>query len=250
ANINLLATTAGTGRLTSYESLLVGAPVIDPTTGLPVTVIQDGVPVVQTGPALVNTAGSESDAVGMSRKSRLVEILAGEILMSDSASQAAYPNPPASPNHATMLNTAGKRLIAEWIDTGGKYYNNPFASGSTVRNVSTLDKTVYTAQVWPILMKTCAANCHQAIGSAAIPAGTATSFVDNRFVLTGNVDGDFNQTLTMINNVCSAASNPLLQKPSTIPHPPTAVGQTAAVLPAGSADYTTIANWIASGCTP
>jgi hypothetical protein len=67
-------------------------------------------------------------------------------------------------------------------------------------------------------------------------------------VLAGSTEGDFNATLAMITNVCAAASNPLLMRPSTIPHPSGASGQAKAVLPAGSANYTTIANWIATGC--
>jgi hypothetical protein len=99
--------------------------------------------------------------------------------------------------------------------------------------------------VYPILKSTCAASCHQAIGSQATPAGT--SFRQNRFVLTGDAEGDFNVTLTMISNTCNAAANYLLQRPSTVPHPAGATGQATAVLPVGSANYTTILNWIKSG---
>jgi hypothetical protein len=96
------------------------------------------------------------------------------------------------------------------------------------------------------MLQTCAANCHQAIGSTTTPAGT--SFFQNRLVLTGDPDGDFNVTLTMISDVCQPASNYLLSRPSTVPHPAGAVGQTTAVLPVGSAGYNSIANWIQSGC--
>jgi len=56
----------------------------------------------------------------------------------------------------------------------------------------------------------------------------------------------------MISNACNAstvAMNALLQRPSTVPHPAGAVGQTAAVLPTGSAGYNAIATWISSGCS-
>jgi hypothetical protein len=53
----------------------------------------------------------------------------------------------------------------------------------------------------------------------------------------------------MITNACNPASNYLLSKPSTVPHPAGAVGVTTAVLPVGSANYNIIANWIASGCS-
>ncbi|MGZ8981791.1 MAG: HzsA-related protein, partial [Burkholderiaceae bacterium] len=55
AKLDLRATVSGTGRLVSYEELLVGDPVIDPTTGQPVTRLEDGVPVVVRNAALVET---------------------------------------------------------------------------------------------------------------------------------------------------------------------------------------------------
>jgi len=246
--LDLGSTIAGTGRMASYEGLTVGAPLLNATTGLPVTQIQDGVLVIERQPALVNLMASEGDAIGLARKSRLVEILWGQTLMTDAASLAAHPNPPASaPNHATMINAAEKRLIAEWIDTGGKYYNDPFNGASGVRTLTTLNQTTFAAQVEPILAKTCAANCHQGIGSNQTPPA-GTSFVENKLVLTGDPTGDFNATMTMISDTCHPAANFLLSRPSTTPHPASAVGQTAAVLPVGSADYNTIATWISGGC--
>jgi hypothetical protein len=52
----------------------------------------------------------------------------------------------------------------------------------------------------------------------------------------------------MISDVCNGPSSALLRRPSTVPHPSGATGQTAAVLPAGGTKYNTIASWIASGC--
>ena len=110
------------------------------------------------------------------------------------------------------------------------------------------DQATFEAQVFPILRQTCAAACHQAIGSSdsAVPIGT--SFRNNRFVLTGDPDGDYGVTLTMVSDACNPASNLLLTKPSTVPHPTGAVGMQTAVLPAGSANYNAIAGWIAGGC--
>ncbi len=247
--LDLRANIAGTGRLVSYEELTVGDPVIDPVTGLPQTRVEEGVPVVVRGAALVDTSASEGEALGLARKSRLVEIMAGKLLSSDAGAQTAHPNPPnTAPDHSQMLNAAEKRLVAEWIDLGSKYYNDPFNANSGIRTVTGLTQDSFEATVYPILLSTCAANCHQAIGSTNTPAGT--NFFQNRFVLTGDARGDFNVTLTMISNACQPASNYLLSRPSTVPHPAGAVGQATAVLPAGSANYTTIANWIASGCTP
>jgi hypothetical protein len=243
--LNLTATIAGTGRMVSYENLMMGTPVIQ--NGQPVLEVLDGVQVVELGPALVYNTASESQAVGLARSSRLIEILSGQTLMSSAAAQAAFPTP-TTVNHAAMLNASELRLVTEWIDMGGKYYNDPFSSAGLI-TVSTLSQTTFDAQVYPILLSTCAANCHMARGSnTTVPAGT--SFADNKFVLTGNPDGDFNNTLSMITDVCNPAdpSNYLLSMPSTIPHPPGATGQNTAVLPVGSASYTTIANWIKSGC--
>ena len=245
--LNLSATIAGTGHMASYESLTLGPPLLD-ASGAPVLQVQDGVLVALRAPALVETRASEGEVVGLARQSRLSEILFGQTLLSSAAAQAQYPNPPASaPNHGTMLNTAEKRLLAEWIDLGAKYYNDPFATGSSVRYVSILTQASFEAAVYPILLANCATGCHMPVGSNQVaPAGT--SFVENKFVLTGNPAGDFNNTLTMISDTCNPANNYLLSKPSTIPHPVGAQNQTAAVLPAGGANYTAIANWMATGC--
>jgi hypothetical protein len=146
-----------------------------------------------------------------------------------------------------MLNAAEKRLLAEWMDLGGQYYNNPFDSASGVRTVTALSQASFEAQVLPTLRSTCASSCHQAVGSdPTVPAGTA--FRENRFVLTGDAEGDYNVSLSMISDTCNPASNALLRRPSTVPHPAGAAGQSAAVLPAGSAGYNAISNWIATGC--
>jgi Hydrazine synthase alpha subunit middle domain len=103
--LDLRATLAGTGRVVSYEELLLGDPVIDPSTGLPVTRIEDGVPVIQRGAALVETSSNAANTAGQARKSRLAEILFGENLLAGSEARTAHPNPPSgAPNHATMLN--------------------------------------------------------------------------------------------------------------------------------------------------
>jgi hypothetical protein len=171
-------------------------------------------------------------------------------MMSGAESRTAHPNPPAgAPNHATMLNAAEKRLIAEWMDLGGQFYNDPFDPNANVRTINGLSMATFEKDVLPILSTTCAAACHQAIGSSmsAVPIGT--SFRNNRFVLTGDARGDYGVTLSMISNACNAASNYLLSRPSTVPHPTTrATPQASAILPIGSANYNTIASWIATGC--
>ncbi|HOY34892.1 hypothetical protein [Piscinibacter sp.] len=244
AKLDLRGTISGTGRVVSYEELLLGDPEIDPGTGLPVTRLRDGEPEIVRGPALVeNMAGN---AAGMARSSRLTEIMFGETLKSSAGARTVHPNPPGTaPDHAAMLNLAEKRLISEWMDLGGLYYNNLSANGSPVR-LTTLSEASFEANVFPILQSQCA-SCHQPVGSSGA-AQTAASFANNRFVLAGSVEGDFNVSLTMISDVCSAPSNALLLRPSTVPHPSGATAQGTALLPAGSANYNAIANWIASGC--
>jgi hypothetical protein len=245
AALDLRNLVSGTGRLVSYQELMLGDPVIDSVTGLPVTEVRDGEIVQVLGPALVDVDASEGQAIGLARQSRLTEILFGQELKASAAARTAHPNPPN--DHSAMLTKAEKRLVTEWIDLGGQYYNNPFTTGSSVRTVTGLSEQTFETTIHPILRATCAANCHQAEGSdATIPGGT--SFANNRYVLTGSVEGDFNATLSMVNDTCTPANSYLLNRPSTVPHPSTATTQTTAVLPAGSADFNTISAWILSGC--
>ena len=245
ARLDLRANVAGTGRLVSYEELMVGDPVIDQATGLPVTRLEDGVPVVVRNAALVETMSG--NAAGLTRSSRLGEIMFGEQLKASAEARSAHPNPPAgAPDHATLLNAAEKRLITEWMDLGGQYFNNVSASNSPVRTAAALSRSAFEASVYPVIQANCVA-CHQPTGNAGA-AQSGQSYLRNRYVLTGDAEGDYNVTLTMVSNACNAASNALLARPSALPHPAGAVGQTAAVLPAGSAGYNAVAAWISSGC--
>jgi hypothetical protein len=252
--LDLSASMSGTGRVESYQDIMLGDPAIDPATGMPITMIEDGELMIVRGPALVDTMASEGDALGLARKSRIYEILSGRSLMSSADAKSAHPNPPATaPDHSKMLNKAELRVLTEFIDLGGKYFNDPFDPAANVNQLNGLDEAVFEKDVMPILSKTCASYCHQAVGSS-IPGDTTapkagTNFHENRFVLVGDVKGDLGVTLSMISNACNPASNYLLKKPSTVPHPSTlASPQTSAVLPIGSADYNTIANWIKTGC--
>ena len=239
--LDLSDTLSGTGRMTSYQKLLVGDPVLG-ANGQPVTRIRDGVLVVTMGPALVSNMASQDDAVGLARKSRLMEILSGEDLKASAEARTLFPTPS---NHGRLLNAAEKRLLAEWIDLGGQYYNNPNLNGVS-RSVNSLSRATFDATIHPILMSTCA-GCHQAGGTD--PATAPPTFQNNRFVLTGGSEGDFNVTLSMVSNACAPDSNYLLKKPSTNPHPSTlATTPATAVLPVGSVNYGVIRSWIAAGC--
>jgi hypothetical protein len=239
ARLDLRATYAGTGRLVSYEELLLGDPELD-ANGRPVTRLDDGVPVIVRGPALVEPMAG--NAQGIARGSRLTEILFGETLKAGAAARTAHPNPPAgAPDHARLLNAAEKRLVAEWMDLGGQYFNNVTVSTSPVRRVTSLSQASFETQVLPVLNARCSSACHA-------PGSGSGSFARNRFILTGSVEGDYNATLAMISDTCNPAANALLVRPSTVPHPSGATGQAAAVLPTGSPDYTRISDWIRTGC--
>lgn len=248
--LDLRGTVGGTGRMVSYENLVTGAPQIDTATGQPVTQLQNGVPVLQYQPALVRTRSTDTNTAGQARKSRLTEILFGDSLLAGATAREIYPTPAApAPNHATLLNAAEKRVITEWMDLGATYYNDPFNEASGVRQVVALNRSTFDTAVHPILMGTCAARCHLGVGSnPSVPAGT--DFTENRFVLSGSAEGDFNATLSMIDDACDAAANRLLRRPSTAPHPAGATGQTTPPLPASSNAYTQISRWITAGCRP
>jgi Hydrazine synthase alpha subunit middle domain len=237
--LDLRSTVSGAGRLESYQELVLGDPLLDAKNNTQVRFV-NGVPVIVRSPALVETSGSAFNTGGQARKSRLTEVMWGQTLLAGAEARKRFPGPTASaPDHSTMLNKAEKRLLAEWMDLGGQYYNDPFNSGSGVRTDPGLDVNVFVLTVNGILRGNCA-GCHQ--------AGTAVP--NSRFILTGSFEGDYNGTLAVIDNVCDAGNNPLLKRPSTVPHPDAALGQTTALIPVGSADYNAIASWIASGCKP
>ena len=244
--LDLRATFGGTGRTVSYDELLIGDPIIDPATGLPQTRLEEGVPVLVRGAALVEPMAGGAD--GIARSSRLTEILFGENLKAGAAARITHPNPPAgAPNHALLLNAAEKRLVSEWMDLGGQYLNNPSASPN-VKRVVALSQASFVSTVMPVLQANCA-GCHQPSGSSGA-AQSSQSFLRNRYVLTGSPEGDYNVTLSMVGDTCNVASNPLVKRPSTVPHPAGAVTQTTPVLAATSAGYAAIASWISSGCAP
>jgi hypothetical protein len=233
--LDLRASFGGSGRMVSYDELLLGDPLIG-ANGQPQTRIEDGVPVIVRGPALVEPM--TNNAMGIARSSRLTEIMFGENLKAEDAARTAHPQPPFSaPNHAAMLNAAEKRLITEWMDLGGQYMNDP-SRAPNVRRVQALSEQRFEQAVLPVLTSQCLA-CHQ----PGQPQG-----VRNRFILTGNAEGDYNVSLTMVGDTCNPANNPLLRRPSTVPHPSGALTQTAPLLAPGSAGYTAIADWIRAGC--
>ncbi len=134
---------------TSYQTIMLGDPQLDPVTGLPLTRIEEGVLVIVRGPALVDTTASEGEALGLARKSRLLEIMTGQTLMSGADARAAHPNPPSTaPDHSKMLNAAELRLLAEFMDLGGKYFNDPFDPLAGVRTIHGLSEETFATDVY------------------------------------------------------------------------------------------------------
>jgi hypothetical protein len=152
------------------------------------------------------------------------------------------------------LSVAEKRIITEWIDIGGTYFNDAY-NGTTLRSVATqLSESVFACKVQPILQASCA-SCHQAFGGNGTSSGPANpNFAPNRFVLTGNTPADFGVTATMVTNIAAPDSSLLLLRPSRIltdtpPHPGTATTPSTPFLPSASANYSTIRAWISGTLT-
>ena len=172
AKLDLRGTIAGTGRLVSYEELLLGDPLIDPVTGQPLTRLDEGVPMVVRGAPLVETMGGNATGHGA------LEPADRDPVRRNAEGAAAKRAPRirrrrhGAPDHALLLNAAEKRLIVEWMDLGGQYYNNPFDGG--IRAISTLSQASFETQVMPVLQASCA-GCHQAIGSVAASSHAAAA---------------------------------------------------------------------------
>jgi len=250
AGLDLRDTLSGTGRLTSYEALTLGPVRLDPTTGLPVIIREDNGEIrLERDDGLVGSGGSHNS----SRTSQFFEKLLERRLNSGKAL------PTATINHRGMMNASELRLLAEWADLGGQYYNDPFIVASQgefrsldkLRGVSGLSETVFNTSVHPILMARCA-GCHQPFGGNGTSGNPVNpAFSSNMYVLTGDAEGDYNVTLTEISDVCKPAQNPLLLRPTStgaapVPHPQ--IGTPAhPVLSITDPDYQTILAWIATG---
>jgi hydrazine synthase alpha subunit-like protein/WD40 repeat protein len=255
AGLDLSATMSGEfARTLGYQSLMVGNPLLDANGEPIITVNEDGEFMIAREVPPVTPGGA--------RGSRLIERLFEQPLLAGASSTTKRAfcraggtpcfNSGAYQDHtaiASPLNAAEKRIITEWIDIGGTYFNDPY-SGTTLRSAAAqLSESVFACKVQPILQARCA-SCHQAFGGNGTSSGPANpTFVANRFVLTGNTPADFGVTATMVTNIAAPDSSLLLLRPSraitdTPPHP----GATPA-LPSASADYSSIRAWIAGTLT-
>jgi hypothetical protein len=246
------------GRVTSYQELLIGDPVIG-TNGLPIiTIDEDGELRIEREAAPVTP--------GEARASRLIERMFEQPLkaaaMTSStrafcrADRTTCFNGATWTDHSGLLTVAERRLLIEWSDIGGQYYNDAFDSSGNVRSMrGSLSEEVFGCRVQPILRANCA-SCHQPFGGNGSSSGTPNAgFRANRFILTGNTEADFSVTATMVTDISTPTNSLLLRRPSqasngTPPHPDVPGSTTpTAVLPSGSANYNAILSWITAGAS-
>jgi len=240
--LDLSDTMAGAfGRLTSYQELLVGDPLLD-ANGQPIITIDDD------GDVRVERERPPVEP-GSARGSRLIERIFEQPLKAGvsnttqrafcrAGANAACFNGATWVDHSGFTNPSERRLISEWADLGAQYHNEAFDGlGNVLSAAPRLSQSVFAAQVQPVLQASCA-GCHQPSNGA---------FTANRFVLTGNTQADFSATASMVTDLGAPDNSLLLFRPSrsmtdTPPHP----GVTA-VLPVGSANYCALRSWIAPG---
>lgn len=232
--LDLRNTMGGAGRQASYDSLLIGDPQLD-ANGRPVLTVDNGE---------IKVVESQAQVVpGLGRGSHLIEVLFNRQLKS------AYTL--GATDHSGLLNASELRLVSEWIDLGAQYYNSPRDSSGNLRGVTGMDQTVFDNSVHAILLNRCG-SCHQPVGVAGTPAGTTnTGFVGRRFVLTGDPEGDFNVTLSMVGDRSQPTLTELLRRPASLGTNPThgvtpAGGPILPTTPTRDPDYVTICNWIST----
>jgi len=166
--------------------------------------------------------GSDLVVPGESRQSTLIERIFGEEL---SASRTLPASDTA--NHASLLTSAEKEILVEWIDLGAQFSNEAVISNPGRKD---LNQTVFETSIQPILQQRCA-GCHVAGGPS-------------NFVLTGSPEGDFNATAARVNVTTPANSLLLLKGTGTVPMISSGQPVSPPPLATTDADYTTILNWI------
>lgn len=234
--LNLRSTNAGTGRLASYDSLMIGDPVLN----------AQGQPLLRSDGEEIRVVRSDPQVTpGLARGSHLVEVLFNQQLKSSYAL--------GTTDHSSMLNASEKRLVSEWIDVGAQYYNTPRDSAGNLRGVTGLDRTVFDNSIHTVLINRCG-SCHVPAGIAG--AAPTAGFTALRYVLTGDPEGDYNVTLSMIGDTANPGATQLLSRPrstGTSPNPihpqipPAGGGAAGPVFPtAADPDYLTVCHWINS----
>ncbi|MBL4868680.1 MAG: PD40 domain-containing protein [Pseudomonadales bacterium] len=271
AQLNLTDTQDARGRLTSYQSLLLGAPLLNEN--LP-QVFQDS-----QGKGLILRKAPLVTA-GLSRSSILTEVLNHTEIKAVHYSLDGH-----LMNHNNLLSEGELRIVNEWIDLGAQYYNSPYetdaaqdvASGYSLeltelrRQTITdqqleLAKTHFNEEIHPDLLTECG-YCHRTQAADDTPTDlsqtvdltviTRPEAPGNRFILTGHAPSDLNAVLAMISDFNSPKTSILLAKPASVSNNPLthpykseinrSTGsplEPAAYLPVRGTQYRRLVSWI------
>lgn len=190
-------------------------------------------------PPLVAEAGRQ----GGSRASYLFELLFGQELK---ASRALPDATTVTVDHKAILanNKAALRVLVEWADLGRQYRNWPFTEdGTPLFAATTPSESAFSAPVTGInaLLSTNCGSCHNPSNTSS--QNSTGQFIGGNFVLTNDVEGNFNVALSMINNVDFPRLSFLLSRPL-------GANSHTTVFSAGNmVTCDTIANWIKAGAT-
>jgi len=252
------------GRIISYDAINNGPFRLD-ADGVPLPpVVRNGRVIYLRGPRLTRIGNSANS----SRTSHLIETIYNTKLRAGDSNRFSI----GPTDHASMLSDDEKWFISTWVDVGAQYTNEPYElvngqyrlRDAVVSNRG-VSRNIFRDDVYPILQAECQ-SCHQPEGGDADSTIDPNLFADdsqqiheyNRFILTGNFNGDFNVTRAMINDLCTPANNDLLLRPTSdgiapnLTHPQLLVDATdpnSATQPVFSdtgpgSSYDTILSWI------
>lgn len=242
-------------RHRSYQQLMIDEPVLDANQNVRTEINRNGeIEIVRIGRSAPVAAGS-------ARESRLIERLFEEPLRASAPAgtvrsycdvtgrdaqsgapiwgQSLTTSPAPCRDHRNMLTAAEKRVISEWIDLGGQYYNDVYdSSGSLRSNAAALNRTTFNCQIQPMLDTQCA-SCHAPFGSGGVENA---QFNGRRYVLTGQGNGDFSATATMVTTFNPPSDSRLLQAIANAVH-------TGALGSGQTTAYSAFQSWIAGTLT-
>lgn len=236
--LDLSAELSASGRMRSYDNLVLGQPLSEPETG--------DRSLIRRAPALVNVGGSANS----SRSSHLMERLVEQKLLAPQPMLSGH-------NHSGLLNASELRLVAEWIDLGASYRNRPVQSAD--HEPARFEVEQFAQTVHPLLLNRCS-SCHmpRAIsGEPGAPRHHNPDHVINRFVLTGHLAADLAAAASMVVDACQPDSNPLLRRPRSgetgrQPHPELEhadrAGGRGPLLEPTDPAYLILRDWVARAC--
>ncbi|MBV1880854.1 MAG: hypothetical protein KUG82_04435 [Pseudomonadales bacterium] len=234
AGLDLTSTPNATGQPTSYQSLLLGTPLLNEQ--FPQAIQgSDGKGLILRKAPLVTA--------GLSRSSILTEVLYHTEIKA-----IHYSLDDHLMNHQGLLSNGELRIINEWIDLGAQFSNSPYepnaandVSGGYLLDLSEIQrqsvsdtqlnqaKADFSDVIHPMLMEECG-YCHRPQAADDSPTDMTTSIdltvitqaelPGNRLILTGNTESDFNAVFSMIDDFSSPSNSTLLSKPASVNNNP------------------------------